>query len=226
MSPRPKRSRGWSATHEASTPSSRSRSRHARAVACSSNVLTVSHPSRRGSPMETGGSVDLADLRKRGQGTPEAYGSGRADGGGRPDRGTSAPRRPPFLARLYSALMRRPRSSGLSAIRVRFTRTPSGRGTRRGGGAEAKRLGRSTWAVRVLPVVIQRQHAVLGITGIYLEGSTAARSPTRSIIARLSSQQTGLPLSSQALRTESPPNPGAVDAARDEAGSTDSALDA
>ena len=58
--------------HEASTTSSRSRSRHGRAVACSSNVLTVSQPSRRGSPMETGGSFVPPDLRKPRQGILEA----------------------------------------------------------------------------------------------------------------------------------------------------------
>jgi hypothetical protein len=77
MSPRPNRSSGWSATQEASRPISRSLSRHATAVVCSSNVLTVSQPSRRGSPIDTSGSFVLASFRKRGRGTTQAYAARR-----------------------------------------------------------------------------------------------------------------------------------------------------
>ena len=73
MSPRPRRSSGWSAAQLASIPSSRSRSRHAVAVACSSKVLTVAQPSRRGSPTDTGGSFVRRALRKRGRGILQSY---------------------------------------------------------------------------------------------------------------------------------------------------------
>jgi hypothetical protein len=48
-------------------------SRQATAVFCSSKALTVSQPSRRGSPTETASSLATRPLRKRGLGTHQAY---------------------------------------------------------------------------------------------------------------------------------------------------------